>query len=72
MAVKKRQIARELDELIAALDRRVPQLERAAESSIANDAAALKVKALNRLAELREHDALTQAKPGSAPSKTTR
>jgi hypothetical protein len=46
------QLARELRELIAALDRRVPRLERADELSIANDAAALKAKALKRLEEL--------------------
>jgi hypothetical protein len=52
-AVTDKQLARELNELIAALDRRVPQLERANEASIAHDAAALKAKALKRLAELR-------------------
>jgi hypothetical protein len=46
------QLARELRELIAALDRRVPRLERADELSIASDAAALKAKALKRLEEL--------------------
>ena len=43
---------RELLELIAALDRRVPQVQRAGESSIARDAAALKVRALKRIEEL--------------------
>jgi hypothetical protein len=43
---------RELLELIAALDRRVPQVERAGEASIARDAAALKVRALKRIEEL--------------------
>jgi len=38
--------------LIAALDRRVPKIERVGEASIARDAAALKKKALERLAEL--------------------
>jgi hypothetical protein len=52
-ATTKKQLARELNELIAALDRRVPQLERINEASIARDAAALKAKALKRLAELR-------------------
>jgi hypothetical protein len=41
-----------LRELIAALDRRVPRIERAGEAQIARDAAALKKKALDRLAEL--------------------
>ena len=43
---------RELLELIAALDRRVPHIQRAGEASIARDAAALKARALKRLKEL--------------------
>jgi hypothetical protein len=43
---------RHLRELIAALDRRVPQIERVGEFQIARDAAALKKKALKRIAEL--------------------
>ena len=42
----------ELRELIAALDRRVPRIERAGEAAIARDAAALREKALTRLAAL--------------------
>jgi hypothetical protein len=45
---------RELLELIAALDRRVPHIQRAGEASIARDAAALKARALKRLKELEE------------------
>lgn len=41
-----------LSELIEALDRRIPHVERAGEASIARDAAALKKKALKRIAEL--------------------
>jgi len=41
-----------LRELIAALDRRVPRLERASEPHIARDAAALRDLALERIAEL--------------------
>jgi hypothetical protein len=44
-----------LHELIAALDRRVPQVLRAGEASIARHAAALKIKALDRIARL-EHE----------------
>lgn len=44
-----------LDELIAALDRRLPQLQRGTEAGIARDAAALRAKAQARIAEL-EHD----------------
>ena len=43
---------RHLRELIAALDRRLPRIERVGEAAIARDAAALKAKALARLAEL--------------------
>jgi hypothetical protein len=42
-----------LRELIEALDRRVPQIERAGEIQIARDAAELKEKALERIAQLR-------------------
>jgi hypothetical protein len=43
---------RHLQELVAALDRRVPQIERAGEIDIAHDTAVLKAKALERIAEL--------------------
>jgi len=48
------QTVRDLHELVAALDRRVPQIERAGEVSIARAAAALKVEALQRIQELEE------------------
>ena len=41
-----------LHELVAALDRRVPRVERAGEVAIARDAAALRKKALQRIAML--------------------
>jgi len=46
------QTVRELLELIAALDRRVPQVERVGEISIARAASALKLEALKRIEEL--------------------
>jgi hypothetical protein len=49
---KSKQQIRHLRELIAALDRRVPRIERVGEADIARDAAELKKKALTRLAEL--------------------
>jgi hypothetical protein len=52
MAVTSPDLARELEELIAALDRRVPRVEEAGEALIARDAAALRAKAVERLAEL--------------------
>lgn len=52
MAMSKAELVHELLELIAALDRRVPHVERVGELAIAKDAAALKAKALERVAEL--------------------
>jgi len=52
MAVNAAELTRELEELIAALDRRVPRVEHAGEAAIARDAAALRAKASRRLAEL--------------------
>jgi hypothetical protein len=68
MAVARNELIRELRELIAALDRRVPHVERAGEAAIAHDAAMLKAKALKRIAELGAQDV-----PGASASakKTT-
>lgn len=54
MAVSPARLARDLRELIAALDRRLPGVEQAGEVAIAKDAAALRAKAVARLAELAE------------------
>jgi hypothetical protein len=43
---------RHLRELIAALDRRVPDIARSGEIAIARDAATLRAEALERIAEL--------------------
>ena len=72
MAADSRHLAKQLQELIAALDRRVPQIGRADEASIARDAAALKAKAIRRLAELRRHHPVRGASrsriaPAAAP-----
>jgi hypothetical protein len=56
MAVARADVIRELLELIDAIDRRTPHMERAGEASIARDAAALKVKAQKRIAELENTD----------------
>lgn len=45
-------IRRDLLELVAALDRRVPRLDREGERDIARDAQALRRAALKRIAEL--------------------
>ncbi len=52
MAIASAPVLRELRELIAALDRRVPQVRRAGEIAIARDAAALRERAVKRLDEL--------------------
>jgi hypothetical protein len=57
LAVAPSDLARELQELIAALDRRVPRVERAGEAGIARDAIALREKAVQRLAEIEAQDA---------------
>ena len=57
------QTVRELYELIAALDRRVPQVERAGEIAIARAASALKSEALKRIEELERE---TAAAPSDA------
>ncbi len=51
-ALTRSRVVRDLKELIAALDRRVPQVQRAREVSIAREAAALKARALKRIEEL--------------------
>jgi hypothetical protein len=53
---------RELYELITALDRRVPQVERVGEVSIARTAAALKIDALKRIDELEREAARVDAR----------
>jgi hypothetical protein len=52
MAVSTNELESVLEELIAALDRRVPRVEQAGEAGIARDAAALRAKAVKRLTEL--------------------
>lgn len=52
MAVGACQLVLRLEELIAAVDRRVPRAERAGEAAIAREAAALRAKAVDRLAEV--------------------
>ena len=54
-------LLRELHELISALDRRIPQIQNAGEAAIARDAAALKNKALERIASLEREAPAGQA-----------
>ncbi|HTI36429.1 MAG TPA: hypothetical protein VL484_02625 [Vicinamibacterales bacterium] len=64
MPVNQTELTNELEELIEALDRRVPRVEEAGEAAIARDAAALRAKASKRLAELAANPA-----GGSEPDK---
>jgi hypothetical protein len=68
MALNARVLARELEELIAALDRRVPRVEQAGEAAIAHEAAALRAKAFNRLMELSKNLVVAPAPDGSDPA----
>jgi hypothetical protein len=53
-------LTRELEELIAALDRRLPRVGQAGEAAIARDAAVLRRKAVGRLVELAQHSLPSQ------------
>ena len=64
MAIAGDRLAHELHELIAALDRRVPRVAQAGEPAIAREAAALRARAVKRLAEL--------ASEGRSPVATAR
>ena len=64
-AVTPSNAVRELLELVAALDRRVPQVHRSGEASIARDAAALKARALQRVEEL-ERELASQRNGGGS------
>jgi len=54
MAMTSFTLLRALRELIAALDRRVPNADRAGESSIVRDSDALKARAMQRIGELED------------------
>jgi len=49
-----------LNELIAALDRRLPRVQHAGEAAIAADAAALRARAVDRIATLEQELAATE------------
>jgi len=68
MAVNTAELIRELEELIAALDRRIPRCEQAGEEAISRDAAALRAKASRRLAELAAHEAAGATLRNSDPT----
>jgi hypothetical protein len=64
MALSRSELARELTELIAALDRRLPRVEQAGEAAIAREAAALRARAVERLAEITSESRGAAAKKG--------
>ena len=68
MAVTLTDVARRLRELIAALDRRAPRVGNVAEATIARDAAVLRAKAVNRLAEIADQ---TTSAPDDPPGRVT-
>jgi hypothetical protein len=66
--MKREALIEELQELISAIDRRVPRVEQAGEAAIARDAARLRATAQARLAELLDPDAPAGGSPPSASS----
>lgn len=56
MAVTESQLARDLQELITALDGRAARMEKPGEASIAREAAVLRASAVQRLLELDDHE----------------
>lgn len=62
------QTIRHLRELIAALDWRLPQVERTGEARIASEAAALRADAVMRITELEREMALDTTLPTDSPS----
>lgn len=66
MAVSRDPLGPMLEELIAALDRRVPRPERLGEAGIARDSAALREEAMKRLAEL-DRDPVHPENPAADP-----
>jgi hypothetical protein len=65
VAVNPTELTRELHELIAALDRRVPRVEQAGEAAIARDAVVLRERAVQRLRELDEQSRAEQGRSSS-------
>ena len=59
MVVSTPDLIRDLEEVIAALDRRAPQIGQAGEETIGRDAAVLRAKAIDRLTQLGPSPAMT-------------
>jgi hypothetical protein len=53
--IPRKKLIADLRELVGALDQRVPHMERAGEARIAREAAALRDKALKRIAQLEKN-----------------
>lgn len=58
---------RELRELVEAIDRRLPQVQRASETAIVTAAQTLRVEAMRRIAEL-DREIADQASPDARPA----
>jgi len=71
VAVSAFDLTRQLEELIAALDRRATRAEEASSAAIARDAAALRARAVDRLTELAQHSLRPPHQP-SAPCGQSR
>jgi hypothetical protein len=56
VSVSGRTVLEDLRELVAALDRRVPHLDRKGERDIAREAAALRAQAMKRIREIENED----------------
>ncbi len=71
MSSIQRRAVRHLRELIAALDRRLPQVERVGEATIAREAAALRADAVRRIVELEHEMALGKSPEAESGSSAT-
>jgi hypothetical protein len=72
VAVTANELARELRELIAALDRRIPRVEQPGEVAIARDAAALRAEALALLGELGDQKTSKQTPAPKGPTPSSK
>jgi hypothetical protein len=70
VAVSRTELVRELQELVQALDRRVPRVEQAGEAAIARDAAALRATAVKRLEEITSQDGSQETGTPGHPTST--
>jgi hypothetical protein len=70
MAMSRAELMRQLEELIEAIDRRLPHVERAGEAAIAGEAALLRRLAMQRLTELAQESHDDAPEPPRPPDST--